>query len=179
MEQYGRQILYTTVRAITGCGNILESSSDGFVIDSSPPEVAFTAVGVNAIELGLASETEDIVHEHQPYQTEQLLSATWTAADPESGIQDERLVKIGSYPGGSDIIAETSVTDDSVRSLQMSDNAGEPNYVTVSVWNRAGVRQDVTAPAVAWDQTPPQQGEVRNEVVTINRFCILSYADNM
>lgn len=163
MEQYGNQILYTTVRAITGCGGILESSSDGFVIDSSPPEVAFIAVAANAVELGTASETEDVVHEHQPYQTEQLLSATWRAADPESGIEDERLVKIGSYPGGSDIIAEMPVTDDNVRSLEMSANAGQPNYVTVSVWNRAGVRQDVTAPAVAWDQTPPRQGEVRKQ----------------
>ena len=163
LEQYGRQILYTTVRAITGCGGILESSSDGFVIDSSPPEVAFIAVGANAIEHGTASETGGVVHEHQPYQTEQLLSARWTATDPESGIQDERIVKMGSYPGGSDIIAETSVTDDFVRGLEMSANAGEPNYVTVSVWNRAGVRHDVTAPSVAWDQTPPNQGEVRKQ----------------
>ena len=163
MEQYGRQILHTTVRAVTGCGGILESSSDGFIIDSSPPEVAFLAVGANAVELGTASEVEDIVHEHQPYQTEQLLSATWTAADPESGIQNERIVKIGSYPGGSDVIAETSVTDDFVRGLEMSPNAGEPNYVTVSIWNRAGVRRDVTAPSLTWDDTPPHQGEVRKQ----------------
>ena len=176
MEQYGRHILYITVRAITGCGGILESSSDGFIIDSTPPEVAFTAVGVNTIA---ASEMEGIAQEHQPYQTEQLLSATWTAADPESGIQDKRLVKIGSYPGGSNIIAESSVTDDFVRSLQMSDDAGEPNYITVSVWNRAGVRQDVTAPAVAWDQTPPHQGEVGNKTVTINNFLHIVFADNM
>ena len=149
------------MRAITGCGNILESSSDGFVIDSTPPEVAFVAVGANAIELGTDIETENIVYEHRPYQTEQLLSATWMAKDTESGIQDERLVKIGSYPGGSDIITETSITDDYVRGLEMSAIGGEPNYITVSVWNRAGVRQDVTAPAVAWDQTPPRQGEVR------------------
>ena len=161
LAQYGRQVLYTTVRAITGCGDILESSSDGFVIDSSPPEVAFLAVGANVIEATTASETGDIIHE--PYQTEQLLSATWTATDPESGIQDERIVKMGSYPGGSDIVAETPVTDDFVRGLEMSANAGEPNYVTVSVWNRAGVRHDVTAPSVAWDQTPPNQGEVSNQ----------------
>ena len=79
LEQYGRQVLYTTVRAITGCGGILESSSDGFIIDSSPPEVAFLAVGANLIEAATASETGDIIHEL--YQTEQLLSATWTATD--------------------------------------------------------------------------------------------------
>jgi len=151
------------VRAITGCGNILESNSDGFIIDSTPPEVAFIAVGANAVELGRASETDNIVPEHQAYQTEQLLSATWTANDAESGVQTERLVKIGSYPGGSDIISETTITDDYVRGLEMSANAGEPNYVTVSIWNRAGIRQDVTAPAVAWDQTPPHQGEVRKQ----------------
>ena len=161
MEQYGRQILYTTVRAITGCGVVLESSSDGFVIDPSPPEIAFIAVGANAIELGTTSEAGGVARQHQPYQTEQLLSATWTATDVESGMRDERIVKMGSYPGGSDIIAETAVTDDFVRGLEMSANTGEPNYVTVSVWNRAGVRHDVTAPSVAWDQTPPHQGEVR------------------
>lgn len=170
MEQYGNQVLYTTVRAITGCGGILESSSDGFIIDSTPPEVAFIAVGANAIELGTASEVENVVHEHQPYQTEQLLSATWRANDTESGVRNERLVKIGSYPGGSDIIAETTVTDDYVRSLEMSANAGEPNYVTVSVWNRAGIRQDVTAPAITWDQTPPRQGEVRNRILIVDNF---------
>lgn len=164
LEHYGRQILYTTVKAITGCGEILESSSDGFIIDSTAPEVAFIAVGANAVELGTTFETENVIHEHQPYQTEQLLSATWTATDDESGVQNEKLVKIGSYPGGSDIIAEVTVTDDYVRGLEMSVDAGEPNYVTVSVWNRAGVRQDVTAPAVAWDKTPPHQGEVRKQI---------------
>ena len=176
MEQYGRQILYTTVRAITGCGGILESSSDGFVIDSSPPEVAFIAVGANAIELGTASKTGDVVYEHQPYQTEQLVSAVWTATDAESNIQTERVVKMGSYPGGSDVIAETTVTDDFVRGLEMTANAGEPHYVTVSIWNRAGVRQDVTAPSVTWDQTPPRQGEVRHQIIlnTFFKYCSLT-----
>ena len=165
LEQYGKQILYTTVRAITGCGGILESSSDGFVIDSSHPEVAFIAVGAKAIELGTASKIGDVVYEHQPYQTEQLLSAVWTATDAESDIQNERVLKMGSYPGGSDVIAETTITDDFVRGLEMTANAGEPHYVTVSVWNRAGVRHDVTAPSVTWDQTPPRQGEVRHQII--------------
>ena len=174
LEQYGRQILYTTVRAITGRGEILESSSDGFIIDSTAPEIAFIAVGANAVELGAVFETEDIVPEHQPYQTEQLLSATWTANDDESGIQDEKLVKIGSYPGGSDIISEMTVTDDYVRSLEMSANAGVPNYVTVSIWNRAGIRQDVTAPAVTWDQTPPHEGEVRKLILVFKSLLLFS-----
>ena len=162
LSEYSGQLLYTTVRAVTGCGTILESSSDGFIIDPTTPELDIIAVGTNAIELGLASELGNSIPDHQPYQTEKLLSATWTARDIESGLQIERLVKVGSYPGGADIIEEMSINDNYVRGLEMSDDAGQPNYVTVSVWNRAGVRKDVTAPAVAWDQTPPQQGEVRH-----------------
>ena len=35
------QQLYVSVRAITGAGNVLESSSDGILIDSSAPSVNF------------------------------------------------------------------------------------------------------------------------------------------
>lgn len=159
--EYSNQLLHTTVRAITGCGTILESSSDGFIIDPTSPDLDFITVGANAIELGLARELGGNIPDHQPYQTEKLLSAAWTASDTESGLQTGQLLKVGSYPGGADIIEEMSIDDNYVRGLEMSDDAGQPNYVTVSVWNRAGVRKDVTAPAVAWDQTPPQQGEVR------------------
>ena len=149
------------MRAITGCGTTLESSSDGFIIDPTSPDLDFIAVGANAIEFGLARELGGNIPDHQPYQTEKLLSAAWTASDTESGLKTGQLVKVGSYPGGADIIEEMAIDDNYVRGLEMSDDAGQPNYVTVSAWNRAGVRKDVTAPSVAWDQTPPQQGEVR------------------
>ena len=42
---------------------------------------------------------------------------------PESGIQDERIVKMGSHPGGLDIVAETSITDDFVRASEHAINA--------------------------------------------------------
>lgn len=61
--------LYVSVRGVTGCGNVLESTSDGFVIDTTHPSVRVVATGYQAIERAQSSTSADGVTEHVDYQS--------------------------------------------------------------------------------------------------------------
>lgn len=161
LDSYTDQSLYITVRGITGCGRVLESTSNGFIIDPSPPSLEIVSTGNRAIErtqTGGDLGTE-VPPTHQEYQTAAGFSSVWATADEESGIADDVSVKIGTYPGGENIKAMATVSQSYIRSAVMS-TEGVPNYVTVAALNGAGLETVAISNPVVMDTTPPLHGEV-------------------
>ena len=90
---------YTSVRAVTGAGGILESTSDGFVVDDTAPVVVVTAVGATAVKA-----TDSAVL----YQKEtDSYTAAWRVDDGESGVVDVAF-RLGTFPGRKDGIVGMS-----------------------------------------------------------------------
>ena len=79
---------YASVRAVTGAGQVLESSSDGFVVDTSPPTVTIVSVGAETV-----NETTVFYQKEMDSYT-----AAWSTGDTESGVDDVTL-RLGTYPG--------------------------------------------------------------------------------
>ena len=80
---------YTSVRAITRVGNVLESHSDGFVVDTTAPSLVITSVGGEPL-----NSSVDVMFWIEP----EYFSAAWEAGDPESGVEDV-WYHMGTYPG--------------------------------------------------------------------------------
>jgi len=86
---------YTTVRALTGAGSVLESVSDGFLVDVTPPVPVIKSTGGVALNLTDRATTSTI------YQKEvDSFTAAWVVNDPESGVSDVWF-RLGTYPGRS------------------------------------------------------------------------------
>ena len=78
------------VRAETSAGRLLEAASDGFTVDTSPPDVSIVSVGRNPVN-GSVSETL--------YQSDDdYFTAAWTVTDTISDISDVWYY-VGTYPG--------------------------------------------------------------------------------
>ena len=80
---------FTTIRAKTGAGDILESSSNGVTVDTSPPEAQFTKVG----ETMTTNNPESVVYQREP----ETLAASWNVSDPESTVSV--VIGLSSFPG--------------------------------------------------------------------------------
>ena len=158
LDRFNSQLLYITVRGFTGCEDMLESTSNGFVIDPSPPTIQILGTGENAIEHA-QSATEDVPINHTIYQTTPSFSSLWETYDEQSGLEDSVVVSIGTYPGGRDILDSTTPTNH-IRTTA-SGGEGLPHYVTVEASNRAGVSAVATGDSVALDTSAPTLGEVR------------------
>lgn len=148
--------LYITVRGMNGCGGVLESTSNGFVIDTSPPSLEVIGTGYQAIER--AQSAGDSI-ENARYQTSDFYSAVWESADPQSDIPDDVIVRMGTFPGGSDISLGRMVSGDHVRE-QISVMEGRPTYVSVTAVNGAGLESIAIGEPITMDTTPPHTGEV-------------------
>ena len=85
---------YTTVRAVTGAGNVLESATDGILVDVTSPVAAIKSLGgilLNTTD-GMAVTSEVYQRESDSY------TVAWTVDDPESGMTD-LWFRIGTHPG--------------------------------------------------------------------------------
>ena len=56
-DYHGRRV-FVTVRGEDGCGGSYEASSDGFLVDITPPEFTLVSLGSNAVDLSLENSTE-------------------------------------------------------------------------------------------------------------------------
>lgn len=138
--------LFITVRGITGCGSVLESTSNGLIIDSSPPIITILDTSHRALENITSSST---------YQTEQTFSSVWTIAEDRSENIDRVSVKIGSYPGGDDLMSESETEVDHIRE-DISAPEGVPSYVTISARNKAGLESIQHSEPIIMDTSPPE-----------------------
>lgn len=158
LASYGAQPLYATIKATTDCGDVVVSTSNGFVIDPSPPTLEVISTGENAVERAQSVYGSSSVN-HTTYQTSRSSSAVWQLGDEQSDTQTGAVVRIGSYPGGGNIVGETVVEGGNIRgSLEAVE--GLPQYVTVTGTNRARLSTIASGRAVVMDTSPPSFGQV-------------------
>ena len=171
LHSFGSRRLYVTIRGTTGCGDILESTSNGFVIDSMPPSLEIIETGPQAIENTQISRD---ISTSSAYQVAAGYSSIWRANDEQSGVSNQTIVDIGTYPYGSDISDDMAISENYIRSQIMSVD-GVATYVTVTVTNGAGIESKMTSSPIVRDTTPPTTGEVGLSTTLSLIICSLSY----
>ena len=126
-----------------------EKSSDGVIVDDSPPIVSTIKDGTYL--------NSDIQYQ----SSTDTLNANWVPAlEPESGIK-EYLVAVGSGSDQDDIREFFSVglaTDVKITNLTLV--SGSSYYVTLEIVNNAGLRSRVSTNGVTVDSSPPVLSEV-------------------
>ncbi len=152
LTQWSGHRLFTTVRAVTGCGRVSQATSDGFVVDTSPPTLRVQVAN------GDQSSGDD-GSDRGLYTRISSYSAGWQVEDTESGVTGEALVSIGTYPGGRDIAGPRPLSNDYLRSTDISPD-GIPTYVSVTVTNGAGAESEEVSEPITLDTSPPGMGEV-------------------
>ncbi|XP_070574642.1 uncharacterized protein [Ptychodera flava] len=150
---------FTTVRAITGAGNVLETTSDGFTVDITPP-----SIDINKLEVPINinnNKAIDFVTSTGFYQKAvESLSASWTVEEEESEVAFTEFC-YGTYPGASDVYNCTETTGfDYLPSALVQPNANTPNILTLITTNQVGLREEATSESVMVDTTPPVAGQV-------------------
>ena len=161
LDAFAPAPLYITVRAFTGCDHTLVLTSDGFVIDPSPPIPEIFGVGENAIEHAQSTPEREVHSPRSMYQTTSSFSSLWGTRDKESGVgeSESTSVRIGTYPGGRNVLDATTISD-YIRTTA-SGGAGLPHYVTIETTNRAGLSAVArSSTSVVVDTTPPSLGQV-------------------
>jgi len=130
---------YISVRATNGAGLVSSvGTSDGILVDATPPT---TPVVIDDGRYTLSTTT---------------LHATWTSADPETGIT---LIEysIGTSAGGSNVIGWTGVgTATSVTKSGLTLTSGTTYFVNVRATNGVGLVSAVgSSDGITVDTTPP------------------------
>ncbi|XP_078621329.1 uncharacterized protein LOC144887805 [Branchiostoma floridae x Branchiostoma japonicum] len=148
---------FSSVRAITGAGNVLESTSDGFGVDQSAPSVSITSVGEDDND---DSENEERQKRGTVYQAANVgsLSAEWNIADNESAVATAWF-SVGFTPASSDLynVTNTNKRTSIPAGLLTPSADGTPNVVTVSAINYVGLVSSDVSPPVVFDVTPPER----------------------
>ncbi|XP_078585863.1 uncharacterized protein LOC144867674 [Branchiostoma floridae x Branchiostoma japonicum] len=146
------QLYYTTVRAITGAGNVLESASDGFTVDVTAPEVDFG--GYDEYALG-----SDHVSRYQ--FSADYITTEWDYREDESDVVFASFA-YGTFPGGHDVHNRTLTTQRTSvpNGLVHPSPQGEPNILSLTAVNSVGLRTVAISPSLTVDSTPPVAGDV-------------------
>ncbi|KAK3581574.1 hypothetical protein CHS0354_031921 [Potamilus streckersoni] len=141
-------LIYTTVRVYNKAGLYAEASSNGFMVDNTPPvftkEATLGPIGSMLLNTLITRTT---------------LMVEWGVYDDESFI-DRQYVSIESHVGGdfnhSSIPLNGIVRDYIFTNLDLND--GSRYYVTVWCCNGAGLCTKSTTPSILMDSTPPTMG---------------------
>lgn len=130
-----------------GSGDLWSESgvSDGILVDASAP-------------------TTPVVNDDGEYATENSLHATWSASDPETGVQEYRYA-IGTTIGGTDIVGWTSVgTNTEVTRADLSLTDGTAYYFAVQARSGAGLwSASGTSDGIVVDTTAPSTPTVTDD----------------
>ena len=154
--------IVTTVRAITLCGTVFQSSSDGIQIDTSPPDVSLTHFGSR---LPNGREVAGSTYFAKPIP----VSASWTVNEDTGREQTVASYWAGTFPGGDDLteLSETPLSRTEDGAIQAALD-GLPTFITASVTNDAGLQAKVTSDAIVVDQTRPIVGKVRKRTNSLH-----------
>ena len=142
---------YVTVRAENSRGEHVSSSSDGVVVDRTPP-------------VGKSVQISPVTGKGTLYVTTPSAPVVmWSIDDPESGIS-HFLVGVGSFPFQDDLLGFQRV-DSLSRSIDLdllnfTLNEGLTFHVTVTGINMLGLETTLTSQQVVVDWTPPESGDV-------------------
>ena len=133
----------TRIRSTNIVGLARELSSDGFVVDSTPPV------------MGEITHVENPPSEESSQFTSSGISVEWKGfLDKETGVLTYHLC-IGTQPGGCNVMNFTDVGNSSSYSSQdLQLVQGETYFVSIIAENRAGLVSDVkSSTGVAVDKT--------------------------
>ena len=133
----------TRIRSTNIVGLASELSSDGFVVDSTPPV------------MGEVTHVENPPLEESSQFTSSGISVEWDGFfDKESGVRTYHLC-IGTQPGECNVLNFTDVGNSSSYSYQdLQLVQGETYFISVKAKNRAGLVSDVmSSTGVAVDKT--------------------------
>ena len=135
-------VYYVTVEAVSASGQIVLASSNGVILDTTPPEPTQRIEHFDT----LFSEKEPIHFQ----ASDHTISAQWGFRDNESGIV-EYLWSVGSYPYGDDI-QSMEVTGTAPHGVNSSLfgllQHNFTYYVTVVARNGAGLNTSITSSGV-------------------------------
>nr|XP_006817933.1 PREDICTED: uncharacterized protein LOC100377080 [Saccoglossus kowalevskii] len=166
---------FTTVRAITGAGNALDSVSDGFTVDLTSPVITIDSLGVivdnNTLNL-------DVNTAHYQESVDSL-AAEWEITEDESTIIYTSF-SYGSYPGADDIYNITDVTEiySVPNGMVVPEGNGKPNILALKSINQVGLWTETISGSVTVDTSPPIAGIVecpRYSVAIDELFCSWSH----
>lgn len=133
----------TRIRSTNIIGLASEKSSDGFVVDSTPPL------------MGEVTHVENPPLEESTHFTSSEISVEWNGfLDKESGVRTYHLC-IGTQPGVCNVMNFTDVANSSSYSSQdLQLVQGETYFVSIKAENRASLVSDVkSSTGVAVDKT--------------------------
>ncbi len=154
LSSYAGERLYITVQGITDCGNILESTSNGFIIVTQPPSLRIFGIGPD-------DATEHAQVNGNVYQKTSAFSVSW---DLSRQTNERTFIKVGTFPGGDDIKDETEVAENYFRGV-VSSGEGIPLYLTVTAVDGAELESVAISDAVVMDISPPIAELVSNTKV--------------
>ncbi|KAK3104702.1 hypothetical protein FSP39_008103 [Pinctada imbricata] len=154
------QTYYTSIRAVTNNGDVIQANSDGFIVDQSPPEIVFDSLsGYNTMEYNITPSSQIYV------VSEDSLTASWHYNDTESEVV-RAWYAVGTYPRGEDIVARQLITVDDTLSYTLvsgtvtPDVSGKPNIITVWAENSVGLVSEVMSGSIIFDVSSAQPGTV-------------------
>ena len=142
---------YVTVKAENSRGETVSSTSDGVLVDRTPPIGQFIQIAPAAgkATLYVTSPSAPVV--------------TWSIEDPESGIK-YFMVGVGSFPHQDDVMPFNRISGLSrsvdLDTLNLTLSEGLSFYVTVIGVNMLGLETTLTSQQVVVDWSPPVAGQV-------------------
>ena len=139
---------YTTVRATNGAGHTSFASSNGILIDLTPP------IGTNLRD-GEDLDTDLSIQD-------MFVSTNWDEFhDPESGIS-KYVVCAGTIMGACDLVPPITVNNGLAARLNVKPaiSSGTVVYSTLWAYNEAGQATEVYSDGILVDTTPPDIGNV-------------------
>lgn len=83
----------------------------------------------------------------------------WSISEEKEAGDISTVVKIGSYPGGSDLMNDTEAPYGYIRDY-IRGTDGTPNYITVSSVNSAGLKGEAYSGPIILDTSLPPNGKV-------------------
>ncbi|WAR04893.1 hypothetical protein MAR_020262 [Mya arenaria] len=143
------RVYYTSVKACNTAMLCSRASSDGFLIDKSPPTRGTVIDGLSGSD-----------HEYQASRTH--VGCKWFGfSDPQSGLS-HYVWRLGTLKGGDDIVSATNVHNHEIAyivDVQSHSGAllpvGRLIYCTVRAYNKAGFFSEVSSNGFVVDTSPP------------------------
>ncbi|KAK3101031.1 hypothetical protein FSP39_000383, partial [Pinctada imbricata] len=136
---------YTTVKACNTADMCTSVTSDGVIMDISPPTMGVVQDGTTSNDI-----------EYQSVQT--YIGAKWYGfVDPQSGMYKYQW-RVGTTPGGDDLMAPVDIHLTQVTAkpnLNISLPEGNRIYITVRGFNKAGLYTDATSDGFLIDTSTP------------------------
>lgn len=129
---------YISVRAINGAGTASSvGTSDGILVDATPPTLPL------------------VIDDGQFTTNTTTLHATWSSADPETGIVGFDY-SVGTTPGGTQLVPWTGAgMSNSINRTDLTLVSGSTYYVNVRATNGVGLVSIGSSDGLTVDTTPP------------------------